>query len=1212
MPFRFVLGRAGSGKTRFCLEALAAELRRSPDGPPLILLVPEQATFQMDRALVSLPGVRATVRAQVLSFRRLAWRVLAETGGAARPHIDESGKVMAIRALLSACRSELRVFGASADKPGFVVRLARTLSELRAYNVGPGELDRAYGSLEALGRGETALAAKLHDLALVSRGLEVYLAGRWVDPDDYLGLLASKLRDRPPSLAGARVWVDGFAGFTGQELDVLVALSAAAAAEVTVALCLDPRLAAERPPRPGPGAGPRNDPGPSTFYPVLRTYNQLLARLAEVGLAPAETITLEGMGSRSRFAGAPPLAHLERQYPEPVPEPYPADPAPRITLVAAATRQAEVTAAAREMVRLAREKGYRWREMGLVVRSLESYAPLIEATLDDFGVPFFIDRRRPAAYHPLVEFARSAVEAAARDWAPDPLFRLLKTDLWPLGRSEVDLLENYVLAHGLRGARTWTRDEPWHWRRMFSLDETEPPDPVSEETLRSIDGLRRRVAGLLGPYADKLAERESSDGRPATFRDKAAALWGLIEAAGVPQTLEQWCRNAVSEGRPEQAQIHEQVLRGLAGVLDQMALHLGERPCSLEDFGRVLEAGLQTLTLGLVPPTLDQVTVGAIDRSRQPDVRVCFVLGLNDGVFPAFAYEDQIFDDRERADLSESYGLELAPASRARALAEDYLAYIALTRPSERLWLSYTLSSDDGRAMAPSLVVGRLKTLFPALKETRVGARPNGPQELVAETEVLAEVTRVLAEARRAGRGEPEVDPGWLEAYNWLVADPDRRSRTAAALRSLGRGDRPAALAPEVAEALYGKPVRISISRLERYAGCPFSHFASAGLGLERRPRPEPSPPQIGSYYHAVLNLLSRELARDGLDLAELDDETLRARLRAAVEEVASHLETELLASRARYRYLTGRLERTVGWTVELLREHARRSRFRPVGTELRFDRFDLPAGEAGKRPLVRFRGFIDRLEAARPEPSGPGAAGGSGGTGGTGPAFVRVVDFKSGGRDYDPRLTESGLDLQLPAYLLVAVTQPDRLEGAAGRGPLEARRSGGPPRPAGAFFFPIADPFVRADGPLDDAELTRRRLSEVRVKGFFLDEPAVLDLMDRELSGAAGTRPLLPVTPTSSGALRRSPSLLSQERLELLLAFTRVKLMSLAGAIASGDIAVNPVRRPSGRTACEFCEYHPVCGFDPTAGDQLRRLPVYKKDEVWARMAAEVAARER
>ncbi len=1183
MSFRFVLGRAGSGKTRYCLNQVGGELRASPDGPPLILLVPEQATFQVDRALVALPGIRGTCRAQVLSFRRLAWRILSETGGAARPHIDETGKIMALRSLLAGREAELRIFGVSAAKPGFLARLARTLTELHTYDIRHPELEKAYAALEALGRGETALAAKLHDLALVSRDLEAYLAGRWVDPDDNLGLLARRLGERPASFRGARVWVDGFAGFTAQELDVLVAL-ASAADDVVVCLCLDP--------------GATEGTGPSTFYPARRTYQLLRARLAAVGIGPAAPVAL-GLPARPRFAGSPSLAHLESEYARSVPRPFDGRQAPAMVLVAAESRRAEVAAAAREMVRLAREESYRWREMSLVTRSLSDYGPLLEATLADYGIPHFADRRRPATYHPLVEFARSAIEVAARDWAADPLFRLLKTDLWPLPRADVDLLENYVLAHGLRGSSTWTRGDPWQWRRVFALDETAPPDPAGEEPLRRIDALRRAVAGLLGPHLARLDAENRRGEPPPTFRDRAAALWGLLEAAGVPATLVAWSRRAVAAGRAAQAQEHEQVLDGLVNLLDQMATNLGERPASLAEFGRTIESGLESLSLRLIPPGLDQVMVGAIDRSRQPDVRACFVLGLNDGVFPAVAYEDAVFDDRERADLAERYGLDLAPASREKALAEDYLAYIALTRASERLWVSYTLSSDDGKAMAPSLVVSRLKSIFPGLEEGLARLEPDAPAGLSAEPEALAQVARVLAQARRAGAADA-VDTGWLEAYNWLVSEPARRERVRAALRSLGYRNEAVRLAPQTAEQLYGKPVRVSVSRLEGYAGCPFSHFASAGLALEPRPRQQLEAPQIGTYYHAVLNLFTRGLAQDGVDLAGLEREAIAKRLMRIVEEIAPRLESDVLASRARYRYLSGRLLRTLGHTVEVLQEHARRSRFRPAGTELRFSRVETGPGAAG----VRLRGVVDRLEVAQAGED----------------LFVRVIDFKSSIKDHRLRHTESGLELQLPVYLLAATGQGTEWSSSrAGRpgdvaGETEARPPSLPDpsrtkvTPAGALFLPVTDPFIRADRPLDETELARERLKEVRARGLILNEPAVLGLMDEALRREGAPGPILPVSLAKSGEPKKSRSLLSREQMATLLGFTGAKVGALAGAILSGEVAIRPVAKSASDNACRYCDYRPVCRFDPGAGERYHRLPHLDDDELWDRMNREVS----
>jgi len=1181
LALRFILGRAGSGKTRYCLEAIARELRETPDGAPLILLVPEQATFQMDRALVSMPGVRAAVRAQVLSFHRLAWRVFAETGGAARPHIDEVGKVMALRALLGRRRDELRVFGSIAGRAGFLDQLAQTLSELGAYGITSEQLHEGYEGLEALGRGDTALAGKLHDLAVISRDLREYLAGRWVDPDDYLGLLASRLATRPGCVTGARVWVDGFAGFTPQELAVLGALLEVAG-EVNVALCLDPEDL----------GAPRD--GSSTFHPTLRTYDALLELAARVGAERAEPVKLT---EAPRFASAPqalqffggqsPLAHLEREYPRFRARPFGRDPGEGITVVAAETRRAEVLAAAREMVRLAREKGYRWRDMAVVVRSLDLYGDLLQSTLAEFGIPFFLDHRHPLSYHPLVEFVRSAVETAVTGWAVEPLFRLLKTDFWPLSRDEVDLLENYVLAHGVRG-KAWTQDTPWRWRRLFSIDETAPPDPAAETELERIDTLRRKVADLLGPFvsratghAGERAVRAASTRRPRHPGDLAA----------------EGPKSRFAGGRPD-ARTRIQRLHRPSRPDGGEPRGAGDEPSGVPEHPVLRPRDPAARPRPATPRPGDgrrHRPLAPIDRSRQPDIKVCFVLGANDGVFPAGASEDVIFSDREREELRESYAMDLSPSGRERAFNEDYYVYIALTRPSERLWVSYARADDSGRALTPSPLLARVMAAFPALaarnKVRPAGLEP-GAEEVFSEAEALAAVTRVLAELRRGtGKGGParplETCRAWLEIYNWLVADEERRRRTDAALRAVSYRNEAVELESRLMESLLGKvkqgpqpgrsdvSISCSISRLEDYARCPFSHFARAALGLETRPRRQVRAPEIGSYYHAVLSVFTRELKKEGLDLARLRPEESAALLDRAVQEVRPRLENDVLASTAYYRYLGERLKRTVARTVEVLGEHARRSAFRPVGAELRF-RVPAVSRTASGSPLDLV-GMIDRLEAAEA----------------SGRVCVRVVDFKSTAKSFDVRRTCEGLDLQLPAYLLAA-THP-RVDWPGGTGP------GLPPGqavPAGAFFFPVTDPFVSAEGPLPDEDVERERMRLVRMQGVLAAEEDILRLMDQ--SGASSDTPILPVTYTSTGKLRSSKAALTREQLGLLISFARRKVEETVGRLLQGNIEISPVSLKPGDIACTYCDYRPLCRFDPSAGDEPKRVPPRKPDEAW------------
>jgi ATP-dependent helicase/nuclease subunit B len=541
--------------------------------------------------------------------------------------------------------------------------------------------------------------------------------------------------------------------------------------------------------------------------------------------------------------------------------------------------------------------------------------------------------------------------------------------------------------------------------------------------------------------------------------------------------------------------------------------------------------------------------------------------------------------------------MDLAPSSREKALTEDYLVYVALTRPSEKLWVSYARADDDGRALSPSPLVARLKALFPGLKERPSGLEPR-PEELSSETEALSSVTRALsrlkkdrsagAPDRREAPPEPSseqtcpVGRRWLEVYNWLVGDPARLERTRTALCSVGYVNRAGPLEPDLAARMYGDPVRVSVSRLEDYAGCPFRHFASAGLALEPRRRRQLKAPEIGSYYHAVLSLFTKGLLADGADLADLTQTEISDRLRRAVEEVEPRLESEVLSSRARYRHLAGRLRRTVARTVEVLAEHARRGSFRPTGVEARFSL---------KAAGLWLRGFVDRLEAA-PAPKG-------------GHLYTRVIDFKSGGRSYDLRRTYHGLDVQLPTYLLAATDPTVRWDegparpGTGGEGP-----AGATPLPAGGFFFPVTDPLVSARGPLEGEDLEKERAKKVQVKGFALGDPEILRLM----GASPGKDPaLLPVLFKKDGTPRASNTLLSPAEMDLLLRFVRLRVRELASAILRGRVSVAPYRRGTTETACRWCDYRAVCRFDPTAGDDYRRLPWPDASEVWKLMKERV-----
>lgn len=482
MAIRYILGRAGSGKTRRCLDDIRDRLMEAPEGDPIIMLVPEQATFQAEAALVSTPGLGGLIRAQVLSFRRLAFRVMQEAGGTARIHIDDSGKAMLLQRIIQQHKEELRLFGGSAGQIGFIESLNKLYTEFRRYGIDQSKLERHVGIHAGLEQTSGTTADKLHDIRTIYNKFEDYLSKHYVDSEDYLTLLSQHIRDTS-FMPRAEVWVDGFHGFTPQEYGVLEQLMLHCKT-VTITLCGDRDY----------GTGDVPDEL-DLFNPTARTLVRL-KQLAEQMGADQESVTLLDAEPTIRFRHSPMLAYLEGNFGNRTSKPF-AEPAGEyvdISIQSAVNRRAEVEGLAREMIRQVRENGYRWRDMAVLVRNMEHYRDLLATALSDHGIPFFFDQKRSLLHHPLFELIRSAMEVVSGNWRHDAVFRCVKTDLLlPLPtnsdlpfsvkqlRGGMNQLENVVLALGIQGYR-WKEARRWEPVMRSSLEDNGVP-PAPDEPL---------------------------------------------------------------------------------------------------------------------------------------------------------------------------------------------------------------------------------------------------------------------------------------------------------------------------------------------------------------------------------------------------------------------------------------------------------------------------------------------------------------------------------------------------------------------------------------------------------------------------------------------------------------------------------------------------------------------------------------------------------
>ncbi|MGM9924014.1 MAG: helicase-exonuclease AddAB subunit AddB [Bacillus sp. (in: firmicutes)] len=1165
MSLQYILGRSGSGKTAAILDEMREKLRKDPQSSPIIYLVPEQMTFLSETKLAETKGLYGMIAAQVFSFTRLAWRVLQETGGMSRMHITSAGINMMITRIIEEKKGELRIFQRSASKPGFIKSMEEMLIELKRYCVSPENMRELLQNER--GEDEQSLQDKLHDLELIYTEFEKVLFGKYLDSEDYLTLLAERIPESK-YLQEAEIYIDGFYSLTPQELLVVNALLKTCK-KVTVSLTLDQAF------RQGP---------PMDFYLFnmsAKLYHTIY-RLAVESHVPVEED--RHLKSQQRFR-QPSLSHLESYFNRRPAIEYQGDTA--ATVMMAANRRAEMEGIAREIIKLVREDGLRWRDITILVRNGAAYHDLIQTIFADHQIPIFIDAKETMLHHPLIELIRSSLEAIHTNWRYEPVFRAIKTDLlYPLHadqqamRLQVDRLENYVLSRGIKGDK-WTNDQRWTYRRFRGL---ELDDKGQTDQERAIEDELNELRSLFSEPLSRLGGRCK---RAKTGLEYCKALYLFLEEISVPEKLEALQMESEEKGDVTTAKHHDQAWKAVIGLLDEMVEMMGEMPLSLKEFVTILDSGLQAMHFAQIPPSIDHVLVANMDLSRVSDSKAAFVIGLNDGVLPMKATEEGILSDADRNNLHKS-GIDLAPDSAARLMDEEFTAYKAFTTPSELLYISYPLGDEEGGSLMASPYIKRVKEVLPRAKQVFLQHEPNEEAEenllryMVNDDVALSHLTAVLQTKKR---GYPVADI-WYDLYNYYAASEERSAMLKKVLSSLFYENKAHKLSAETAKRLYGKCMTASVSRMEKYNACAFSHFASHGLKLQERKVYRLEAPDIGEMFHGALKIISDTLFQRKIEWAQLTRDECQRLANIAVEQLAPKLQNQILLSTNRHHYIKRKLENVISRASIVLSEQARHSGFAPISLELGF-------GMDGQLPPLTFTlangtkmeliGRIDRIDKADYN----------------GHVYVRIVDYKSSVKDINLDEVYYGLALQMLTYLDVIISHAAALVGTDAY-------------PAGMLYFHVHNPIIKANEMMNRDRIEEEIFKQFKMKGLLLGDADILNLMDNNLEiGKSSKSDIISASLLKNGDISKTSKVASDQDFRLLRNHVHHMYQKAGNEIMDGETIINPYKLKD-RIPCTYCPYRSVCLFDNALEEnQYRLLPSKKPDEVLTIIQREEGAHE-
>lgn len=1125
MSLQFVLGSSGSGKTESMYRALTAEAGAHPRKNYLVI-VPEQFTMQTQQKLVDIAVNHAIMNIDVLSFKRLAYRVFDELGRSDIRVLEETGKNLVLRRLAQENREKLTVLSANMNRMGYIGEVKSLISELVQYNV---SADRLRAMAES-GRLSPVLAAKLRDVATMYQAFNDFMQGSYVTAEEILNVLRDIARDSG-ILRDSVIVFDEFTGFTPIQYELMRELLSVAE-RVQVALTIDER------------EDFGHSRGSEELFDLSKRTIRTLTEMAEELHVEVLLPLVQTDNANKRFCSAPALAFLEQNLFRPYYRKLNGE-IREIHLATARNPRGELTLVAREINRLVRE-GYRYREIAVVTGAVENYRSYVEPLFEKYGIPYFMDTTREVLFHPFIEFLRAALEIVDSNYSYAAVMRFLRCGFCGMEERKLDILDNYLLATGIRGKSAWHR----RWlhmprqRELYELDE--------------LEALRVKICGILEPL-DLVFEKKD-----AVASDGIWALYELLTELDIERQLWERERELLAQNRQTKAKEYGQIYRIVMELLEKYNRLLGSEPLSVHDFTEVLEAGLSAAEIAVLPPGYDSVTIGDIERTRLNHIRILFFVGVNDGIIPKTANSGGIISEYEREMLAEQ-SLSLAPGAREQAFIQRFYLYRNLTKPSERLYLSYSKVDSGGKGIRPSYLIGIIRRMFP---------------DLVVREHDTVEAEKVFY-TRSAACDYliyGERDESWYALAQFMKrGDEEERRMIGQILEAAYTCYSGEPISRAVALALYGRKTTSSVTRLERFAACAYAHYLQYGLRLTERETCSFEGVDMGNIYHAALERYSAGLQNSPYDWFTVPDEARDELARNAMEEAVAGYPGISFFATAENTYQVRRMLAIFEQTVWALTRQVRAGKFVPEYFEVSFSTAGSPESltyALENDVQLQLAGRIDRIDTCVQE-TGIG---------------VKIIDYKSGAANFDLIRLYHGLQLQLVVYMNAALE--------LGR----TEHKGIPVYPAGILYYHIDDPVLEAE---ESADAEHELMMALRPDGLVNSEASVYLAMDE---GLAGKSEVIPVELKKSGELSARSHVATTEEFEVIGRFVDREIRRRGQAIYDGDVRVMPCQ--SGReSSCTYCPYAAICGIDSRIpGYRVRHLEKLDRDEVMERIRTEAA----
>lgn len=1110
MSLRFIYGKSGTGKTSLCFNQINNLIK---ENKKVYIITPEQFSFSAEKHLMKVLKNKAVMCAEVITFKRIAHRIINSEGNAAKEKITNCGKAMLLSHIMEKQKNNLKFLGKTDKNLDLSLRM---ITELKKNNIDDKLLNERKEKID-----DKYIKLKLEDISILYEEFNNVINSKYLDDDDLLSIVKEKVC-KSDMFKETYIFIDEFAGFTKQEYSIIEELLKEAN-EVNITMCTD-------------SLESMYNSDTDIFAPNKKTIQKLKEIALKNNIKIAEPIKLE---KTYRFKSNE-LEYLSNNLYETKSDRYLKE-NNAIKLFLANNNYTEVEYVANNITELVRDNSYRYKDISVITKNTDDYSSLIKSIFKKYNIPVFIDEKKDLNQNILVKYLISLLEVYSKSFSMEAVINYIKTGFIDLEDEEIYQFENYCKKIGINGVRKFTN------KFEINVD--------GNSNIEELNCIKDKIINPLLNLKENL-------NKDKTIKAITLEIYTFLEKNNIREVLQNKITAFEEMGNIELANIYNTSWNLLIDILDELVLVLGDEKISFENYINLLKVGINNSSLGKIPATLDEVIVGDVDRSRSEDKKAVFIIGLNDGKFPSNSKNEGFINDEERIYLKEK-GLELAKTTKEQVYDENFNIYKAFSVAEEKLYLSYSASDNDGKGLRKSILLNKIKKIFPDLKE---------------ESDIIEQKTYVsskdvtfdllLLNLRKYLDGE-KIDNTWFRIYDIYMQDELYKEKLIVALNGFNYTNIPNNLNESNIQKLYGDSFETSISKLESYRRCPFSYYLKYGLKLSENTELKLQNMDTGTFMHEVIDEFFSFINKEEINLKEISEEEIEKIVKEIVENKLNLSKNYVFNAIPKYIVLSRRLKKVITNAIKYIINTLKYSDFKLLGTEIEFGKGKSYEPievnlENGKK--VQIIGKIDRVDIAENKDG----------------KYIRIIDYKSSVKNVDLNEVVAGIQIQLLTYLDAVSKKEEAI-------------------PAGTLYFNLIEPVIKAKNKhLTDEQLEQEIRNNFKMNGLILGDVNVVKMMDNNL--VKGNSNMVPAYIDKDGNLSKNKtSVLEKNDFKKLQIKIEKIIKEISQNILTGQIQQKPIYLyKNKKTACDYCNFKAICGFNSKmCGNNYNYIPNASKTEI-------------